>query len=52
MPVITMIDPSNKKVQDYNIALAVELAEAGVDEIQFDYIRFPTLGDRSQTAPA
>ena len=39
-------DPSNKKVQDYNISLAVELAEAGVDEVQFDYIRFPTLGDQ------
>ncbi len=40
-------DPSNKKVQDYNIALAVELAEAGVDEVQFDYIRFPTNGDQA-----
>jgi hypothetical protein len=40
------VDPSNRKVQDYNIALAVELAEAGVDEVQFDYIRFPTLGDQ------
>ena len=40
-------DPTNKKVQDYNIALAVELAEAGVDEVQFDYIRFPTLGDQN-----
>jgi len=39
-------DPTNKKVQDYNIALAVEIAEAGVDEIQFDYIRFPTTGDK------
>lgn len=39
-------DPSSRKVQDYNIALAVELAEAGVDEVQFDYIRFPTLGDQ------
>ncbi len=39
-------DPSNKKVQDYNIALAVELAESGVDEVQFDYIRFPTTGDQ------
>ncbi len=39
-------DPANKKVQDYNIALAAELASAGVDEIQFDYIRFPTLGDQ------
>ena len=39
-------DPANKKVQDYNIALAVELANAGVDEVQFDYIRFPTNGDQ------
>lgn len=39
-------DPANKKVQDYNIALAVELAESGVDEVQFDYIRFPTNGDQ------
>jgi len=39
-------DPTNRKVQDYNINLAVELAAAGVDEIQFDYIRFPTLGDQ------
>ncbi len=38
-------DPTNKKVQDYNIALAVELADMGVDEIQFDYIRFPTAGN-------
>ncbi|HPJ42149.1 MAG TPA: putative glycoside hydrolase [Spirochaetota bacterium] len=39
-------DPTNKKVQDYNIALAAELAASGVDEIQFDYIRFPTAGDQ------
>jgi hypothetical protein len=38
-------DPTNKYVQDYNIRLAVELAEKGIDEIQFDYIRFPTKGD-------
>ena len=38
-------DPTNKSVQDYNIRIAVELAEKGVDEIQFDYIRFPTKGN-------
>lgn len=43
-------DPTNKYVQDYNIQLAVELAEKGMDEIQFDYIRFPTAGDLSDTA--
>ncbi len=38
-------DPTNKMVQNYNINIALELAEQGVDEIQFDYIRFPTNGD-------
>jgi len=38
-------DPTNRIVQDYNIALAAEAAAAGVDEIQFDYVRFPTTGD-------
>ncbi len=37
-------DPTNKQVQDYNIELAIELCEKGVDEIQFDYVRFPTAG--------
>lgn len=37
-------DPTNKTVQDYNIDLAEEMAAKGVDEIQFDYIRFPTNG--------
>lgn len=32
-------------VWDYNIALAVEAAERGFDEIQFDYVRFPTDGN-------
>ncbi|HEY1405271.1 MAG TPA: putative glycoside hydrolase, partial [Spirochaetota bacterium] len=40
-------DPTNKETQDYNLQIAIELAEKGVDEIQFDYIRFPTSGDLS-----
>ena len=40
------IDPADSRVRDYNLTLAVELAEAGVDEIQFDYVRFPTNGWR------
>jgi hypothetical protein len=36
------VDPSHPTVQEYNLAIAKELAEMGVDEIQFDYIRFPT----------
>ena len=39
-------DPSNLKVQDYDIALAKHVAQLGVDEIQFDYVRFPAEGDQ------
>ena len=39
-------DPSNPKVQDYDIALAKFVAESGVDEVQFDYVRFPAEGDQ------
>ncbi len=39
-------DPSNPIVQDYDIALAKYVAGLGVDEIQFDYVRFPAEGDQ------
>ena len=39
-------DPSQVEVQEYDIALAVVAAEAGADEIQFDYVRFPAEGDQ------
>jgi len=39
-------DPSNPKVQEYDIALAKHVAQLGVDEIQFDYVRFPAEGDQ------
>ena len=39
-------DPSNPKVQDFDIALAKAAALAGVDEVQFDYVRFPAEGDQ------
>jgi hypothetical protein len=38
------VDPYCEKVWDYNAELAAELHERGFDEIQFDYIRFPTDG--------
>ncbi len=41
------VDPSRREVQDYNIALARHGAEAGIDEIQFDYVRFPAEGDQA-----
>ena len=42
---VAWVDPAQPAVQDYNLAVAKELAEMGVDEIQFDYIRFPTTRD-------
>jgi hypothetical protein len=39
-------DPSNPKVQEYDIALAKFVAQSGVDEVQFDYVRFPAEGDQ------
>jgi hypothetical protein len=43
-------DPSNKKVQDYDIALAKFVAQTGVDEVQFDYVRFPAEGDQKDAS--
>lgn len=40
-------DPSLTEVQNYNIALARAAAAAGVDEVQFDYVRFPAEGDQA-----
>ncbi len=40
-------DPFDPFVTDYNISIARELQDRGVDEIQFDYIRFPTDGNLS-----
>ena len=38
-------DMFRQEVWEYNVALAVEAAELGFDEIQFDYIRFPSDGN-------
>ncbi len=35
-------NPYNEEVWDYNIAIAKEAIAKGFDEIQFDYVRFPT----------
>jgi hypothetical protein len=39
------VDPYSEEVWDYIADVARELHERGFDEIQFDYIRFPTDGD-------
>lgn len=38
------VDPYCEKVWEYNVAIAREMITRGFDEIQFDYIRFPTDG--------
>jgi hypothetical protein len=41
-------NPYDRRVWAYNVAVAAAAARAGFDEIQFDYVRFPTDGDLSQ----
>lgn len=41
---LAWVDPSNPNVWQYNIDLAREAYQLGFDEIQFDYVRFPTDG--------
>jgi len=38
---VDWLDPTNTEAQDYAIALAKEGIDAGADEIQLDYVRFP-----------
>ena len=38
---LAWVDPFSKEVWDYNIQIAIEAAQYGFDEIQFDYLRFP-----------
>lgn len=43
----TWLDPASKEVWDYTIEIAKEAIRVGFDEINFDYIRFPSDGDIS-----
>jgi len=36
------VDPFSEAVWRYNVSIAEELQSLGIDEIQFDYIRFPS----------
>lgn len=38
---LSWTDPSKPEVRNYNIAIAVEAAKAGFDEVQFDAVRYP-----------
>jgi hypothetical protein len=41
-------NPYDRRVWRYNVSVAVAAAKAGFDEIQFDYVRFPSDGDVTQ----
>lgn len=42
---LAWVDPSSKEIWEYNSDLAREALHLGFDEVQFDYIRFPSDGD-------
>ncbi|PKQ28033.1 MAG: hypothetical protein CVT63_04830 [Candidatus Anoxymicrobium japonicum] len=44
------LDPYSKEVWDYDLAVAEAAARAGFNEIQFDYVRFPSDGNTSACA--
>ena len=45
-------DPFLPEVRDYNLALAIEAARHGFDEIQFDYVRFPDASGLAYAQPS
>jgi tRNA threonylcarbamoyl adenosine modification protein (Sua5/YciO/YrdC/YwlC family) len=42
---LAWVDPTNEDVWRYNLAIAKEAARFGFDEINFDYVRFPSDGN-------
>ena len=43
---VPWVNPYDKRVWDYNVAIAKEAALNGFKEIQFDYVRFPENGSK------
>jgi hypothetical protein len=44
---LAWLNPYNRTAWKYDVDVAVAAAKAGFDEIQFDYVRFPSDGDLS-----
>lgn len=42
---LSWMDPASREVWDYNLKIARDAAARGFDELNFDYIRFPSDGD-------
>lgn len=47
---LAWVDPTQKGVWNYNLAIAKEAIQLGFDEINFDYVRFPSDGDMSRAS--
>ena len=47
---LAWIDPGAKESWDYNIRIAQEVSKLGFDEVNFDYVRFPSDGDLKDMA--
>jgi hypothetical protein len=45
---VAWVDPYRWEVWEYNLSIASRAAQAGFDEIQLDYIRFPSDGNVAQ----
>jgi hypothetical protein len=41
---LVWVDPFRKEVWEYNLGIAREVVEMGFDEVQMDYVRFPSDG--------
>ncbi len=44
---LAWVDPTRREIWDYNVEIAREAIGLGFDEIQFDYVRFPSDGNMS-----
>ncbi len=42
---LSWVDPASEEVWDYNTEIAKDAIDRGFDEINFDYVRFPSDGD-------
>jgi hypothetical protein len=49
---LAWVNPYDKRVWDYNIAIAREALAMGFSELQWDYVRFPDVTDRMRTTMA
>jgi hypothetical protein len=45
---LAWVDPTRIEVWSYNLAIAKEAVDLGFDEINFDYVRFPSDGNMGQ----